>query len=1298
MRERIHVKRGTRSGMALALLGALWATACGGGGTSSDNGPGHDQGAYDGVGADLRDLPGEATPDLPQDGLPPGDPSPVDAEPDLPMDALPDLPGDGDSGGTPDAESEVPSDAESLDAPDADSVAADVPSSDDGGLTPPTCSLPTDDVAAGTCRVDAGTNGWTWVQGNLLVPRGTPGVPGGILADEPLLVDPAGVIRGVGCAEVASLPEAPQARRVVCRDVLVTPGLINGHDHITYTGNTPKGHGTERYEHRHQWRRGLDGHTRISVPSTSGGEQAGEMRQVLAGTTSLFGSGKGTGLLRNLDQDGMEGFPAGRLADNETFPLGDSDGTMLASGCGYPTIPNPATVEQKPCWIPHVGEGIDGRARNELLCMVTSAIPGAKKVFQRAGQGIIHGIGFLASDIAVLAARQVALIWSPRSNIDLYGRTAPVTVYHRLGVLLGLGSDWTASGSVHMLRELACADQYNRNNLGGFFSDRDLLDMALENNAKAFALDDFIGLLASGRQADLALWDASIHPRERAVLDASPADVVLVTRAGKALHGDAALVDALTDQDAGCEALDVCGRTKRVCAKRETGKTFAELQATVAYPLLFCGVPDQEPSCVPARAVDGYDGIPKAQDQDGDGVPDDLDLCPRVFDPPSPLHGGRQPDWDGDGMGDACDPCPLDALLEDCRTPDPDDLDQDGIRDDADLCPMTPDNGADRDGDGKGDACDPCPDAPNPGTQSCPGTIPQVKTGAIPVGTAVRISDVLVTGVGPAGGSSVGFFVQQVPGPAESAGLYCYAGASFSPFPRVGDRVDVDGTVTLYYGQVQLSRLASVTIRSSGNPPPDPVLAPAADVATGGARAATLEGMVVEVLNVEVTNAAPPPASGDTAPTFEFEVTGGLRIDDFLYRTPDFPVLGDGFSSIRGVLRYANNQSKLEPRSEEDLQRVAGAPVLAAFGPSLAFALAGDPVGPTLPPLRVTLRRPVATDTPVAIASSDPSLLLVPGDQVVIPAGQSSAEVPVAALAGSGVPVVLTATLGDVSLPAQVRVVAPDEVPVPLSASPSPVEVALGQSLQVEVTLDIPHYGTDPLNVPLALDPPGIASISGPLEVLPRSRTGVFTLTGTAAGTGTLTIGNAPDVLTVPVTVNERPPRVLLAEVFYDPSGTDDTLEWVRLYNDGGAPVDLSGWSLAWGGTSWTYGRMDLSGTIQPRSCFLVGGPQSTAANFLPVFDLAQDFNPDIQNSGTTADGVALFQVPASQVQGNSVPKDAVIYGQANTSNLIDETGQANPPDVANSGSGKSIRRKADGTWEVASTPTPNACVPIVLP
>ena len=60
-----------------------------------------------------------------------------------------------------------------------------------------------------------------------------------------------------------------------------------------------------------------------------------------------------------------------------------------------------------------------------------------------------------------MATHGTGLIWSPRSNITLYGDTARVTIASRLGVNIALGTDWMPSGSMNLLRELKCADSFN---------------------------------------------------------------------------------------------------------------------------------------------------------------------------------------------------------------------------------------------------------------------------------------------------------------------------------------------------------------------------------------------------------------------------------------------------------------------------------------------------------------------------------------------------------------------------------------------------------------------------------------------------------------------------------------------------------------------------------------------------------------------------------------------------------------------------------------------------------------------
>ena len=163
---------------------------------------------------------------------------------------------------------------------------------------------------------------------------------------------------------------------------------------------------------------------------------------------------------------------------------------------------------------------------------------------------------------------------------------------------------------------------------------------------------------------------------------------------------------------------------------------------------------------------------------------------------------------------------------------------------------------------------------------------------------------------------------------------------------------------------------------------------------------------------------------------------------------------------------------------------------------------------------------------------------------------------------------------------------------------------------------------------------------------------------------------------------------LILSEVFYDHSGGDDGYEWVEIVNTSTNSVDLSGYILAWGGTDYGYGQIVLEGAMSACSTFVVGGPDADAENGMPAFSLAANLTPDIQNSGTAADGVALF-APGADVLVDT-PIDAVIYGGANSNGLVDETGLPGDVDVADAPAGSSIHRVSlEGDWAIADTPVP---------
>lgn len=166
---------------------------------------------------------------------------------------------------------------------------------------------------------------------------------------------------------------------------------------------------------------------------------------------------------------------------------------------------------------------------------------------------------------------------------------------------------------------------------------------------------------------------------------------------------------------------------------------------------------------------------------------------------------------------------------------------------------------------------------------------------------------------------------------------------------------------------------------------------------------------------------------------------------------------------------------------------------------------------------------------------------------------------------------------------------------------------------------------------------------------------------------------------------------LVLSEVYYDSPGGDDQHEWIEIYNGGDESVDLSGFSLGFAGTAYTYSTAQLSGVIEPRGCVVVGGPVSNPDNGNPTFDISLNFEPDIQNSGSTADAVGLFRGLAVDITADSLPIDAVIYGGSNNSALRDSNGDTPTPNVNDAPSAHSLERTRDG-WRIQDAPTPNDC------
>jgi len=759
----------------------------------------------------------------------------------------------------------------------------------------------------GTCAVEAGSNGATLLRGAVLTPRG-------VLRGGQVLVGSDGTIACVDC-DCTSEAQAADAAVVTCDQGVISPGLINPHDHITFANNTPIGEGPDRYEHRHDWRTGANGHVELNTNGGASADvvRAAELRFLMSGATSIAGAGSAAGLVRNLDTSGaLEGLAA-RVADSDTFPLDDANGTTQEMGCNYGGSPaSGGSIDNLDSYLPHIAEGIGQTACNEFSCSAGEFDLIAPQT------AVVHGVGLTADKVDQMREADALLVWSPRSNVVLYGNTASVTLFDHLSVPIALGTDWVPSGSMNMFRELQCADSLNSVYFDGHFSDFELWQMVTTNAAFAVGAEDGIGMLKRGYMADIAVFNAGGGNEDhRAIIAGTEADTVLVMRGGEPLFGDAALMDVLRP---GCESLDVCGTSKVACVEADTGETLAAARSAMEsfYPLFFCGTPDDEPSCVPTRPGE-YTGM-GGGDSDGDGVGDADDNCPAVFNPVRPLEE-VQGDFDQDGYGDACDTCPL-LATNDCTPYVVADLDGDGVPNGTDNCPDDPNaDQADDDNDGHGDLCDDCA-ASNPGPAGCVTTIPAVRDPSHPdhptVGDAVRIEGVIVTGLHD---DNSGLYVQD-PAGGEFSGLFVFVGGG-ADAAAVGDIVTVTGTYDEFFELSQLDGGNVQVTEPGGGLPVTPIVVTPAEVANGGEFSESYESMLVQVNAVSIVDMNP-----DAERDFdEFEIEDGLRVDDAAFDALDnLCEAGTTFDSIVGLLSFSFGNHKLLPRSADDLVKPSCTP------------------------------------------------------------------------------------------------------------------------------------------------------------------------------------------------------------------------------------------------------------------------------------------------------------------------------------------------------------------------------------
>jgi 5-methylthioadenosine/S-adenosylhomocysteine deaminase len=412
------------------------------------------------------------------------------------------------------------------------------------------------------------------VQARTVVLRGGVIAPTGFLADSSVTIAGSKIVQLGGTV--------PTGANVVETDSFIFPGLIDLHNHITWNF-LPRWKPNELFANRYEWQQrqaykiALDAPHRgvLNEPGMAcDAERYGEVKVMVGGATSTVGSLGSPcimGLARNLDN--YSGFgPPGVLNHEklryEVFPfeLGLADAKQIRADLDSGT-----TLK---AFLIHVGEGkpTDAASAREFAMLVKH-----DDGFLRRGVSIIHGVALGKSEFDKMAKNEMGLIWSPRSNIELYGATTDVRSAKAAGVRIALAPDWSPSGSDGVIEELKYAATWNAAQPSpadptkfGLFTDKELVQMVTVTPALLAAVDQEIGSLEPGRYADLLLIRKSGSDPYQALIHASPADVRLVIINGVPLYGDADLMEKLSPRRA-IEIISVCGRQKALYMDPQSG-------------------------------------------------------------------------------------------------------------------------------------------------------------------------------------------------------------------------------------------------------------------------------------------------------------------------------------------------------------------------------------------------------------------------------------------------------------------------------------------------------------------------------------------------------------------------------------------------------------------------------------------------------------------------------------------------------------------------------------------------------
>ena len=538
----------------------------------------------------------------------------------------------------------------------------------------------------------------------------------------------------------------------------IYPGIIDAHNHMHYNMAPLWDYSLDHrngdlYDNRYEWKNNPAYSIEVTGPKNliQGWDywdlehesmKYVEVRAIVGGTTAVQGNPTGdddefaTILARNIEYYNFgKDYMHTKVTELEDDYIGNH-------------IKNGNQSGELDAWFLHLAEGTDESSRAEFDILVNNDLLVGELM-------LIHGTGLGQAEFASMGEVGADLVWSPTSNLLLYGDTTDVVTAKSEGVTISLAPDWAPSGTKSPLHELKTADWLNDNRFDNVFSDYELVQMVTSNPADGMNWDEYVGRIKAGLHADLMVVDSFTTNPYRNLIEAIDPDMKLTIVGGLPLFGDEFL---LTQLGVESEVVQGNGFSKAVDITFEGvskgGQTWASISTDLENAMQF-DMNEMYESFNYANSMslaefedwfnDKYPGLSGNTHLDpvftyGDDYYfnvlnnsvafndiSQIDLWSTYYNVELNNNGYRKykeitdtdtdedgyPDWtdafpedpnewfdsDRDGVGNNADACPNDAL---------DDTDGDGVCADLDAFPYDADETLDSDNDGIGDNSDSC--------------------------------------------------------------------------------------------------------------------------------------------------------------------------------------------------------------------------------------------------------------------------------------------------------------------------------------------------------------------------------------------------------------------------------------------------------------------------------------------------------------------------------------------------------------------------------------------------------------